>query len=138
MQFRSLSCTPSSHAICSLSKNLTAGGSGEAVLEQLLGLVGPFAESFCDEILLGVAHHIGWMDGGKLGLGLTFGLEDLLVAVVRGHVPGVLGLAVLFFFVELVADGFDELLAGLLQAGLWSVLWSFFDRKLQGHSLRKR
>jgi hypothetical protein len=46
MQFRSLSCTPSSHAILVL-ENLTAGG-GEAVLEQLLGLVGPFAESFCE------------------------------------------------------------------------------------------
>jgi hypothetical protein len=63
-------------------------------------------------------HYVGWW---KFGTGLTFGLEDLLVAVVRGHVPGVLGLAVLLFFVEIVADGFDELLAGLLEVGLWSV-----------------
>jgi hypothetical protein len=68
-------------------------------------------------------HHIGWRKGGA---GLTFGLEDLLVAVVRGHVPGVLGLAVLLFFVELVADGFDEFLAGLLEVGLWSVRGRLF------------
>jgi hypothetical protein len=34
----------------SFCRNLTAGG-GEAVLEQLLGLAGPFVESFCECLL---------------------------------------------------------------------------------------
>jgi hypothetical protein len=70
--------------------------------------------------------------------GFTFGLEDLLVAVVGGHVPGVLGLAVLLFFVEVVADGFDELLAGLLEVGLWSVLLLLCGKAVGLNSLRRR
>jgi hypothetical protein len=53
-------------------------------------------------------------------------LEDLLVAAVRGHVPGVLGLAVFLIFLELVADGFDEFFAGLLEVGSWSVCGFLF------------
>jgi len=62
--------------------------------------------------------------GGRL----TFGLEDLLVAVVRGNVPRVLRLAVLLFLFELVCDRFDELRAGRLEKGLLSV-WSCFFRE---------
>jgi hypothetical protein len=117
---RSLSCTPSSHAI--IFWNLTAGG-GETVLEQLLGLFGPFAEFFCD-FWLDLVIQISFE--GEIEP--TFGLVGLLVTVVRGHVPGVLGLAVLLFFLELVSDRFDELLAGLLEVKSWSVSGCFLQK----------